>query len=96
MSTVIWIVMTMSVIGSIELLVRAATNDRSAVRVKERRTVLAELAAENAAEFIVVGSRGRGVWRSAALGSVSAELVRLAYCPVMVVPDLALEKQRTA
>jgi hypothetical protein len=29
--------MTMSVIGSIELLVRAATNDRSAVRVKERR-----------------------------------------------------------
>jgi len=36
-STVVWIVMTMSVIGSIELLVRAATNRRSAVRVKERR-----------------------------------------------------------
>ena len=66
------------------------------VRLGEPATVLAELAAENAAEFIVVGSRGRGVWRSAALGSVSAELVRLAYCPVMVVPDLALEKQRIA
>jgi nucleotide-binding universal stress UspA family protein len=66
------------------------------VRLGEPATVLAEVAAENAAEFIVVGSRGRGVWRSAALGSVSAELVRLACCPVMVVPDLALENQRTA
>jgi nucleotide-binding universal stress UspA family protein len=66
------------------------------VRLGEPATVLAELAAENAAEFIVVGSRGRGVWRSAALGSVSAELVRLACCPVMIVPELALEKQRTA
>jgi hypothetical protein len=35
-STVVWIVMTLSVIGSVELLVRAATNERSAVRVRER------------------------------------------------------------
>jgi nucleotide-binding universal stress UspA family protein len=66
------------------------------LRLGEPATVLAELAAENAAEFIVVGSRGRGVWRSAALGSVSAELIRLAYCPVMVVPDLALDTRHSA
>jgi nucleotide-binding universal stress UspA family protein len=66
------------------------------VRLGEPATVLAELAAEHGAEFIVVGSRGRGAWRSAALGSVSAELVRLACCPVMIVPELALETQHTA
>ena len=36
MSTVVWIVMTISVVGSIELLVRTAT-EQSAIRVKERR-----------------------------------------------------------
>ena len=36
MSTVVWIVMTLSVIGSIELLIRAATNERSPVSVKGR------------------------------------------------------------
>jgi hypothetical protein len=35
-STVVWIVKTLSVIGSVELLVRAATNERSAVRVSGR------------------------------------------------------------
>jgi hypothetical protein len=35
-SAVVWIVMSLSVIGSIELLVRAATNERSAVRVRDR------------------------------------------------------------
>jgi nucleotide-binding universal stress UspA family protein len=56
------------------------------VRLGEPATVLAELAEERRAELIVVGSRGRGAWRSAAMGSVSAELVRLAPCPVMIVP----------
>jgi nucleotide-binding universal stress UspA family protein len=63
------------------------------VRLGEPATVLAELAAERDATVVVVGSRGRGAWRSAALGSVSAELVRLARCPVMVVPVRALEQQ---
>jgi nucleotide-binding universal stress UspA family protein len=56
------------------------------VRLGDPATVLAELAEERRAELIVVGSRGRGAWRSAAMGSVSAELVRLAPCPVMIVP----------
>lgn len=42
-------------------------------------------AAENA-EFLVVGSRGRGPAKSALLGSTSSELVAEAPCPVVVVP----------
>ena len=56
------------------------------VRLGEPATVLAELAEQRRAELVVVGSRGRGAWRSAAMGSVSAELVRLAPCPVVIVP----------
>ena len=57
------------------------------VRLGQPAVVLAEIAAEQDAELIVVGSHGRGAWRSAALGSVSADLTRLAPCPVMIVPD---------
>jgi nucleotide-binding universal stress UspA family protein len=39
-----------------------------------------------AAELIVVGSRGRGPWRAAVLGSVSGELARSAGRPVLIVP----------
>jgi nucleotide-binding universal stress UspA family protein len=48
------------------------------VRLGEPATMLAELAEQRRAELVVVRSRGRGAWRSAALGSMSAELVRLA------------------
>ena len=47
---------------------------------------LAELADEEHAELIVVGSRGRGAFRSVFLGSVSHNVVGLARCPVVVVP----------
>jgi nucleotide-binding universal stress UspA family protein len=59
------------------------------VRLGRPAVVLAEVAAEHDAEIIVVGSRGRGAWRSAVLGSVSAEVARLAPCPVMIVPERA-------
>ena len=41
---------------------------------------------EEAAELLVVGSRGRGSLTTALLGSVSAQLASTAACPVLVVP----------
>jgi len=55
---------------------------------------LADLADDEAAELIVVGSRGRGAFRSAFLGSVSNSLVGIARCPVLVVPPGAVETRR--
>jgi nucleotide-binding universal stress UspA family protein len=47
---------------------------------------LAEVADEERAAFVVVGSRGRGAFKSALLGSVSAGVIAVAPCPVLVVP----------
>lgn len=47
---------------------------------------LADLADEEDAELIVVGSRGRGAVKAALLGSVSTSLVGIARRPVLVVP----------
>lgn len=47
---------------------------------------LADLADEEAVELIVVGSRGRGAFKAAFLGSVSNDLIGVARCPVLVVP----------
>jgi nucleotide-binding universal stress UspA family protein len=47
---------------------------------------LADLADEEVADMIVVGSRGRGAFKSAFLGSVSSDLIGVARCPVLVVP----------
>lgn len=47
---------------------------------------LADVADDEAAEVIVVGSRGRRGLKAAWLGSVSADLIGVARCPVLVVP----------
>jgi nucleotide-binding universal stress UspA family protein len=53
---------------------------------------LADLADEERAELIVVGSRGRGAFKAAFLGSVSTSLIGVARCPVLVVPPGAAER----
>lgn len=59
----------------------------------ERRVVhgfpadcLADLADDEESELIVVGSRGRGAFKAAFLGSVSTDLIGVARRPVLVVP----------
>jgi nucleotide-binding universal stress UspA family protein len=52
---------------------------------------LADLADDEEAELIVVGSRGRGALKSAFLGSVSGSLVGVARCPVLIVPPVRTE-----
>jgi nucleotide-binding universal stress UspA family protein len=54
---------------------------------------LADLADEEDAELIVVGSRGRGRFKAAFLGSVSNSLVGVARCPVLIVPPGAAVTQ---
>jgi nucleotide-binding universal stress UspA family protein len=70
--------------------------DEEGLADAERRVVygvpadcLADLADDEDAELIVVGSRGRGSLRAALLGSVSRELIGVARRPVLVVPRAA-------
>jgi nucleotide-binding universal stress UspA family protein len=55
---------------------------------------LADLADDEEAELIVVGSRGRGAFKAAFLGSVSTSLIGVARCPVLVVPPGAADSSR--
>jgi len=72
--------------------------EKANVGEAERRVVpgfaaerLADLADEENADLIVVGSRGRGAFKAAFLGSVSTSLIGVARCPVLVVPPGARE-----
>jgi nucleotide-binding universal stress UspA family protein len=56
---------------------------------------LADLADEEDADLIVVGSRGRGALKAAFLGSVSHNLVGVARCPVLIVPPGVSESHWT-
>lgn len=49
---------------------------------------ITKLAQERDAAAIVVGTRGRGAFRRALLGSVSDHIVRNSHCPVIVTPPL--------
>jgi nucleotide-binding universal stress UspA family protein len=65
------------------------------VDVGEPSLVLADIAAEEQAELVVVGTRARGKLASAILGSVSSELISHAPCPVLVVPPGAQVRSGT-
>jgi len=56
---------------------------------------LAAVARERSAEMLVVGSRGRGPLKRALLGSVTAELLGSAPCPVLAVPPGAVRRAAT-
>jgi nucleotide-binding universal stress UspA family protein len=57
---------------------------------------LAELADDVEADLIVVGSRGRGAFKAAFLGSVSNSLIGIARSPVLVVPRGVIETATAA
>jgi nucleotide-binding universal stress UspA family protein len=57
--------------------------------LSEMRPAPALIAAAADAELLVVGSRGHGGFTGLLLGSVSAQCVHHAPCPVVIVPDAA-------
>jgi nucleotide-binding universal stress UspA family protein len=68
--------------------------------IAERRVVsgnpaerLADIADDEEAVLIVVGSRGRGAFKAAFLGSVSNSLIGIARCPVLIVPPGAAQPE---
>jgi nucleotide-binding universal stress UspA family protein len=74
-------------------LLERACEEHGLGRAVERRVVLGDaverlsaVAEEEAAELLVVGTRGHGKLRSALLGSVSRALTARARCPVIIVP----------
>nr|MDA3937521.1 universal stress protein [Actinomycetota bacterium] len=70
----------------IELAAEQGITARAVIRQGDpRREVLREMN-ERRATGVIVGNRGRNVLQEAMLGSVSMTIMRLASCPVMVVP----------
>ena len=92
-----------SLVAAGEALVDRVLEEEDLVRAHRRVVLgfpadrLADVADEEAAELIVVGSRGRGAFKAAFLGSVSADVIGVARCPVLVVsPGAARSMQATA
>lgn len=62
------------------------------VKVGEPREVIVQVAAELAADLIVMGSHGRRGFRRMVLGSVAESIARTAPCPVLLVREKASER----
>jgi nucleotide-binding universal stress UspA family protein len=63
------------------------TSVEEEVGVRGPAGVLDDVAVAQKADLIVVGTRGRGVWVGAVLGSVSQRLLHNPPCPVLVIPN---------
>lgn len=60
---------------------------------REPADVIAAIANELRADIIVCGTRGRGAFSDAFLGSFTHRLLRAAHCPVLAVPNVKMEKR---
>jgi nucleotide-binding universal stress UspA family protein len=67
------------------LLDRAARPYRTHALIGDPATTIAELAAAEHVDGIVMGTRGMGAWGNLALGSTATKLVHLAEVPVTLV-----------
>lgn len=67
---------------------RAARRQGAVTRVAvgDPAAQLAAVAASTGAEIVVVGSRRRGAFKAALMGSISRRLLSLCECPVLIVP----------
>jgi nucleotide-binding universal stress UspA family protein len=74
-----------SIRQTVESLRAAGLNARRLVVAGRPANMIVDVATDLRAELVIVGSRGRGRVRSMLLGSVSAEVVDHAPCPVLVV-----------
>lgn len=64
----------------------AVTLDTPVAPAGEAGRITAEIAKDNDADVIVVGSRGHSALVGAVLGSVTRALLHAAHCPVLVIP----------
>ena len=71
---------------SVQELQRAGAQARGIVREGSAARTILDVAGEENASLIILGTRGPSSAAELLLGSVSTEVLRFARCPVMVVP----------
>jgi nucleotide-binding universal stress UspA family protein len=64
--------------------------------IAEAAFMIADFAAENGADVIVVGTRGRGPLAGAIAGSVTQQLLHVSPCPVVAVPGSCSKRKPRA
>lgn len=60
---------------------------RTQVEIGEPVKVILDVASQQGAELIVIGTHGRSGFAQLLLGSVAEKVVRRARCPVLIVPE---------
>jgi nucleotide-binding universal stress UspA family protein len=73
-----------AVSAAMEALGPLAGRARTVVREGRAADEIVKLAAEDAVDLIVIGSRGWGEARAVLLGSVSEQVLHSAHCPVLI------------